>query len=97
MPMRQFDTKATRDALPFDALIGAIEAVVGCGRVASLLPYAYRSVRPVREMTAWSRNHDRALQLAARSTTWRRRSSSPPAHCGISTRCPKRFAPLEGD
>jgi ornithine cyclodeaminase/alanine dehydrogenase-like protein (mu-crystallin family) len=39
--------------------------VVGSGRVASLLPQAYRLVRPIREVTVWSRNHDNALALAA--------------------------------
>jgi ornithine cyclodeaminase/alanine dehydrogenase-like protein (mu-crystallin family) len=39
--------------------------VVGTGRVASLLPYAYRTVRPIREVVVWSRNHDAALRLAA--------------------------------
>ena len=39
--------------------------VVGSGRVASLLPQAYRCVRPIREVTVWSRNHDNALELAA--------------------------------
>jgi ornithine cyclodeaminase/alanine dehydrogenase-like protein (mu-crystallin family) len=38
--------------------------VVGSGRVASLLPQAYRLVRPIREVTVWSRNHDNALKLA---------------------------------
>jgi ornithine cyclodeaminase/alanine dehydrogenase-like protein (mu-crystallin family) len=39
--------------------------VVGTGRVASLLPYAYRTVRPIGEVVVWSRNHDAALRLAA--------------------------------
>jgi ornithine cyclodeaminase len=39
--------------------------VVGAGRVASLLPHAYRVVRPIRAVTVWSRNHDAALALAA--------------------------------
>lgn len=39
--------------------------VVGSGRVASLLPHAYRAVRPIREVTVWSRSHDSALKLAA--------------------------------
>ena len=39
--------------------------VVGTGRVASLLPHAYRTVRPVREVVVWSRGHDAALRLAA--------------------------------
>jgi ornithine cyclodeaminase/alanine dehydrogenase-like protein (mu-crystallin family) len=39
--------------------------VVGSGRVARLLPYAYREVRPIREVMVWSRNHDAALRLAA--------------------------------
>ena len=39
--------------------------VVGSGRVASLLPHAYRAVRPIREVIVWSRNHDSALKLAA--------------------------------
>jgi ornithine cyclodeaminase len=39
--------------------------VVGSGRVASLLPHAYRLVRPIREVTVWSRNHESALKLAA--------------------------------
>jgi ornithine cyclodeaminase len=39
--------------------------VVGSGRVASMLPHAYRAVRPIREVVVWSRNHDAALRLAA--------------------------------
>jgi ornithine cyclodeaminase/alanine dehydrogenase-like protein (mu-crystallin family) len=38
--------------------------VVGSGRVASLLPQAYRQVRPIVDVTVWSRNHDHALRLA---------------------------------
>jgi ornithine cyclodeaminase/alanine dehydrogenase-like protein (mu-crystallin family) len=39
--------------------------VVGSGRVASLLAQAYRLVRPIVDVTVWSRNHDSALKLAA--------------------------------
>jgi ornithine cyclodeaminase/alanine dehydrogenase-like protein (mu-crystallin family) len=39
--------------------------VVGTGSVASLLPYAYREVRALREVTVWSRSHDAALRLAS--------------------------------
>jgi ornithine cyclodeaminase len=39
--------------------------VVGTGRVASLLPYAYQEIRALREVTVWSRNHEAALQLAS--------------------------------
>jgi ornithine cyclodeaminase/alanine dehydrogenase-like protein (mu-crystallin family) len=39
--------------------------VVGAGRVASLLPYAYRELRALREVTVWSRSHDCALRLAS--------------------------------
>jgi ornithine cyclodeaminase len=39
--------------------------VVGSGRVASLLPHAYRAVRPIREVVVWSRSHEAALRLAA--------------------------------
>ena len=39
--------------------------VVGSGRVASLLPHAYRQVRPLHDVTVWSRNHDNAIKLAA--------------------------------
>lgn len=39
--------------------------VVGSGRVARLLPHAYRAVLPIREVTVWSRNPDSALKLAA--------------------------------
>ena len=39
--------------------------VVGSGRVARLLPSAYREVRAIREVTVWSRDHDAALRLAA--------------------------------
>jgi ornithine cyclodeaminase len=38
--------------------------VVGSGRVARLLPEAYRAVLPVDEITVWSRNHDAACHLA---------------------------------
>lgn len=39
--------------------------VVGSGRVASLLPYAYRQVRALREVTVWSRSPDAARHLSA--------------------------------
>ncbi len=39
--------------------------LVGSGRVAAVLAHAYRAVRPIREVTVWSRNHDGALRLAA--------------------------------
>jgi ornithine cyclodeaminase len=39
--------------------------VVGSGRVARMLPYAYRTVRPIRDVVVWSRNHEAALRLAA--------------------------------
>jgi ornithine cyclodeaminase/alanine dehydrogenase-like protein (mu-crystallin family) len=39
--------------------------VVGSGRVASLLAQAYRLVRPIVDVTVWSRNGDNALRLAA--------------------------------
>jgi ornithine cyclodeaminase/alanine dehydrogenase-like protein (mu-crystallin family) len=42
--------------------------VVGSGRVASLLPHAYRLVRPIRDVTVWSRNPEHALRLAAQLT-----------------------------
>ncbi len=38
--------------------------VVGSGRVASLLPEAYRAVLPIEEITIWSRHHDAARRLA---------------------------------
>ena len=40
--------------------------VVGAGRVASLLADAMRAVRPIDEVTVWSRRTDSAQQLAAR-------------------------------
>lgn len=40
--------------------------VVGSGRVASLLPEAYRTVLPIDAVTVWSRNHGAALRLADR-------------------------------
>ncbi|MGI4855413.1 MAG: ornithine cyclodeaminase family protein [Janthinobacterium lividum] len=39
--------------------------VVGAGRVARLLPDAYRAVRPIDTVTIWSRRHDAAAALAA--------------------------------
>jgi ornithine cyclodeaminase len=39
--------------------------VVGSGRVARLLPYAYREVLPIRDVQCWSRNHAAAVRLAA--------------------------------
>jgi ornithine cyclodeaminase/alanine dehydrogenase-like protein (mu-crystallin family) len=38
--------------------------VVGAGRVASLLPEAYRTVLPIEEVTIWSRSIDAARRLA---------------------------------
>lgn len=42
--------------------------VVGAGRIAALLPEAYRAVRPIRRVTVWARDSDKAQALAAR---WR--------------------------
>ena len=39
--------------------------VVGAGRIARLLPEAYRSVLPIRHVTVWARDADRAHTLAA--------------------------------
>jgi ornithine cyclodeaminase/alanine dehydrogenase-like protein (mu-crystallin family) len=39
--------------------------VVGSGRVAGLLPEAYRAVLPIEEITIWSRNPDAARRMAA--------------------------------
>ncbi|HEX9172423.1 MAG TPA: ornithine cyclodeaminase family protein [Telluria sp.] len=39
--------------------------VVGSGRVARLLPDAYRAVLPIDEITVWSRNPDAAHRMAA--------------------------------
>jgi ornithine cyclodeaminase len=39
-------------------------AVAGSGRVASLLPEAYRAVLPIEEVTVWSRNPEAARRLA---------------------------------
>jgi len=43
--------------------------VVGAGRVAELLPAAYRAVRGIRRVTVWARRPEAARALAAR---WRR-------------------------
>lgn len=42
--------------------------VVGAGRVAALLPAAYRAVRPIERVQVWSRRPEQARALAAR---WR--------------------------
>jgi ornithine cyclodeaminase len=42
--------------------------VVGSGRVARLLPDAYRALLPIDEITVWSRNHDAATRMAAQLT-----------------------------
>ncbi|MBC7955469.1 MAG: ornithine cyclodeaminase family protein, partial [Cytophagales bacterium] len=42
--------------------------VVGAGRVAGLLPEAYRSVLPIEQVTVWSRRPEAARRLAA---AWR--------------------------
>ncbi len=39
--------------------------VVGSGRVARLLPEAYRALLPIDEITVWSRNPDAAARMAA--------------------------------
>jgi len=39
--------------------------VVGAGRVASLLPYAYRSVRPIQRVAVWDINPAQAARLVA--------------------------------
>ena len=38
--------------------------VAGSGRVASLIPEAYRAVLPIEEITVWSRNHEAARRMA---------------------------------
>ncbi|MGJ9419064.1 ornithine cyclodeaminase family protein [Massilia sp. CMS3.1] len=38
--------------------------VAGSGRVASLIPEAYRAVLPIEDITVWSRNHEAARRLA---------------------------------
>jgi len=43
--------------------------VVGAGRIARLLPAAYRAVRGIERITVWARDIDRARTLAA---AWRR-------------------------
>ncbi len=40
--------------------------VVGCGRVGSLIPEAYRAVRPVERVVVWDRDENAAKALAAR-------------------------------
>jgi ornithine cyclodeaminase/alanine dehydrogenase-like protein (mu-crystallin family) len=42
--------------------------VVGSGRVARLLPQAYRALLPIDEITVWSRNHAAATRMAAELT-----------------------------
>ncbi|MFP3600003.1 ornithine cyclodeaminase family protein, partial [Chryseobacterium sp. SIMBA_029] len=39
--------------------------VVGCGRVGSLIPEAYRAVRPIEKVQVWDRNVQAARALAA--------------------------------
>jgi ornithine cyclodeaminase/alanine dehydrogenase-like protein (mu-crystallin family) len=39
--------------------------VVGAGRIAAVLPAAYRVVRPIRRVTVWARQADQARALAA--------------------------------
>jgi len=39
--------------------------VVGAGRIAAVLPAAYRVVRPIRRVTVWARQADKAQALAA--------------------------------
>lgn len=38
--------------------------VVGAGRIARLLPEAYRAVRPIHEVTVWARDAAKAVELA---------------------------------
>ncbi len=40
--------------------------VVGCGRVGSLVPEAFRTVRPIERIAVWDRNEVGAKELAAR-------------------------------
>ncbi len=53
---------AARILAPDDA---ATRLVVGSGRVARLLPEAYRAVRPIREVIVWSRNPEAARRMAS--------------------------------
>ena len=56
--------------------------VVGAGRVAALLPEAYREVRPVDRVTVWARNAAAAASLAQ---TWRKAGMAATAAPDLAT------------
>ena len=55
--------------------------VVGAGRVAALLPLAYREVRPLRRVRVWARRSDEARQLAQ---AWREQGLPAEAAADLS-------------
>ena len=59
--------------------------VVGAGRVAALLPDAYRAVRPIAQVQVWARRPERAEALAA---SWRRQG----LHATATTDLPSAVA-----
>lgn len=58
--------------------------VVGGGRVASLLPAAWRAVRPIERVSVWTRNPVQAQALAAR---WRAEGLAAEARADLDTAC----------
>ena len=75
VPLAQLDGDAitTRRTVAASALAGSYLAradathllVVGAGRIANLLPAAWRAVRPIEHVTVWARREDQAHALAA--------------------------------
>ena len=58
--------------------------VVGAGRVAALLPAAWRAVRPIERVTVWTRRPEEAEQLAQR---WRAEGFDAQAAADLRTAC----------
>jgi ornithine cyclodeaminase/alanine dehydrogenase-like protein (mu-crystallin family) len=58
--------------------------VVGAGEVAALLPEAYRTVRPIEQVTVWARRADQAQALAAR---WREQGFDASATTDLPAAC----------
>lgn len=58
--------------------------VVGAGRIAALLPHAYRAVRDIHEVEVWARDGDKAEALAAQ---WRRAGLAATAVGDLAAAC----------
>lgn len=67
--------------------------VVGAGRIAELLPWAYREVRPLRRVRVWARRPEQARALALR---WEVAFAESARSCAQETHAGPNANPAEG-